>query len=254
MPPLVRKWWSTYATLYQLTSQPTKGLTYIENNIHYLNLTPKEESPINIKESTTEIEESPINIKESATEIEESESALEIEDTVQEEDSPLAFVTPEIAFLKERVKTMTDEEYNQVILPQELYVKYKAYCNSNYYGNTMKPNEFKQIVKEVPHFHYECKKYKNKNKTNILQPNRQEAFEDYLNRGIITEADRIVVEEEEENIEEEQENLTTQALPTLIKPSQDQPPEPIILDSKEESLPAVLTNCKASKYDTLFNF
>ena len=227
--------------------QPTKGLTYIENN--------KEESIFQIKESTTEIEESPINIKESATEIEESESALEIEDTVQEEDSPLAFVTPEIAFLKERVKTMTDEEYNQVILPQELYVEYKAYCNSNYYGNTMKPNEFKQTVKEVSHFHYECKKYKNKSKTNILQPNRQEAFEDYLSRGIITEADRVVVvEEEEEDIEEEQENLTTQALPTLIDLLKENPPEPIILDSKEETLPAVLTNCKASKYDTLFNF
>ena len=254
MPPLVRKWWSTYATLYQLTSEPTKGLTYIENNIHYLNLTPKKESIFQIKESTTEIEESPINIKESTTEIE--ESTTEIEDTVQEEDSPLAFVTPEIAFLKERVKTMTDEEYNQVILPQELYVEYKAYCNSNYYGNTMKPNEFKQTVKEVSHFHYECKKYKNKSKTNILQPNRQEAFEDYLSRGIITEADRVVVVEEEEDIEEEQENLlATQALPTLIDLLKENPPEPIILDSKEETLPAVLlTNCKASKYDSLFNF
>ena len=231
MPPLVRKWWSTYATLYQLTSQPTKGLTYIENNIHYLNLTPKEESTFQIKESALETKE----------------SALETLDIVIEEEEILEQETDnlEIAFLKYRVQALTDEEYNKIIYPKELYSEYLDFAKCHYTNvSTMKQNEFKNIVKEIPHFHYECKRYENKSKTNILQPNRQEALQDYLTRSIITlKADK-----------EEQENLTTQALPTLIKPSQDQPPEPIILDSKEESLSNVLTNCKASKYDTLFNF
>ena len=85
MHPLVKKWWSTYATLYQLTSEPTKELTYIENNIHYLNLTPKEKSTLGIEESTLGIEESTLGIEESTLGTEEftlgtEEFTLEIEE------------------------------------------------------------------------------------------------------------------------------------------------------------------------------
>jgi len=165
LPPVVQKWWSTYAKLYQLCYDTSKERVFNEDGISYLNLSDK------ILVSTPALAPAP---------------ALE--------NSTSPSVTE---YFKNTAINSDEEEFNEHRTPKALYDLYAVFCE-NKKLSPVKYHRFCKELKGLSFLEVRSLRKHGKNATNYVRANRELCRAMYVEQGLITEEELQKQEEEEE--------------------------------------------------------
>lgn len=170
MPPIVKKWWSIYARLYSVVNDSTQELTYVEDDIYYLNIysgkikpTPTTMLPIEPKKREKKRER-------------------------KEENNTLT------TYFKHKALTETEDVFNTPVTPADFYIAYIQYHNNiNIEEEVLTKNNFLKEIKGLPFIKIKQTRINKKNATNYIYANKKECLTMY----------EIINEKEEERGKDE---------------------------------------------------
>jgi len=171
LPPIVQKWWSTYAKLYQVCNDTTKERVFSEEGVSYINL--YEGAPLkNTLQATASL--------------------------TAPEPSITNTTTPSLTeFFKRAALQSNETEFNEHRTPKTLYDLYSGFCEDKELP-ALKYHGFYKELKELPIIGISSIRKNGKNATNYILANRELCRAVYLEVGIITLEEVLTYDAEEE--------------------------------------------------------
>ena len=192
LPPIVQKWWSTYAKLYQVCDDATKERVFSEEGVSYINL--YEGAPLkNTLQATAAPQTAP--------------------------QPSITTATPSLTeFFKRAALQSNETEFNEHRTPKTLYDLYSGFCEDKELP-ALKYHGFYKELKELPFIGISSIRKNGKNATNYILANRELCRAVYLEVGVLTLEEVLTYDAEEEADNAEAAtaaNLKSSIIPPLV--------------------------------------